>query len=46
MMQLQMNKDIELLSEDGKQATLCLMSIIMKTRETDKTHPNAVYGTA
>ena len=30
MMSLQMNKNIELLSEDGKQATLCLMNLVTK----------------
>ena len=30
MMSLQMSKNIELLSEDGKQATACLMSFVQK----------------
>ena len=30
-MSLQMSKNIDQLSEDGKQATLCLMNLITKT---------------
>jgi hypothetical protein len=33
MMSLQMNKNVDMLSEDGKQATVCLMSVIAKTFE-------------
>lgn len=29
-MSLQMSKNVDLLSEDGKQATLCLMNLITK----------------
>jgi hypothetical protein len=45
MMSLQMSKNIDLLSEDGKQATLCLMNMITKARDIDKTHGPGGYGT-
>ena len=43
MMSLQMRKDIEMLSEDGKQATLRLVNIITRTKEFDKKLTTAAF---